>query len=98
MREHKNKVYLTDPDHGVYVFDIYGNYIKRIPIKGIRKLRISNDRLFYMKASEMVAFHLVDGSEQKVMLPKTLSNSYSVNRNRIVESTGEEIFIFTPKP
>jgi len=92
-----NRVYLTDPEHGIYVFDIFGNYLKRIPLKGVSRLKISDKRLFFRRADNLFAFHLINATEELVMLEGDLPERFDVNRSRICAAGQKRIFIFEPK-
>ncbi|HKK39972.1 MAG TPA: hypothetical protein VJ949_11185, partial [Cryomorphaceae bacterium] len=37
MVEFTNRIYLNNPESGILVFDIFGTYIKTIPIKGLER-------------------------------------------------------------
>jgi hypothetical protein len=93
-----NKVYLTDPKHGVYVFDVFGNYVKRIPLKEIETLRIANNRLFFERGEKVYSLHLIDSSEEWVNLSEPLGQSWDINRTQICTAKEKGIFIFKPKP
>ena len=47
--ESEDQLYLNNPDHGVLVFDIYGTFLKTIPIKGVTKIRVLDKKIFYIK-------------------------------------------------
>ncbi|MEX2596504.1 MAG: hypothetical protein WEC59_06185 [Salibacteraceae bacterium] len=98
LKELDNRVYLTDPSHGVFVFDIYGNYLKRIPIKGIVQLKLTNDYMFFQKASVLFALNLRDQSENRVQLTADFAQPFDVNRSLIALNMGKEIIIYAPKP
>lgn len=66
--EANDKVYLNDPNYGVFVFDIYGSYIKKIPLLGLNKYQIINDNLIYFTDSTLVKFNLKLHTEQHLNL------------------------------
>lgn len=96
--EINNKVYMTDPNHGVFVFDNFGNYLRKIPIKGIRKVVISDDRLFYMNKESLRALNLLDSSEEIVTIEMNSKSYFSVNRNRIAITKKDGIIIYQALP
>jgi len=97
MIEVDNKVYLTDPKNGIYVFDVYGNYIKRIPLKDISSLRISDRRLFFTRGGKLYGHNLIDQAEESVQLDAPVLSSYDVNRNLICAVSAKGIIIYKPK-
>ncbi len=47
MVEYENRIYLNDSRIGILVFDIFGTYLKTIPIKNINRFQLRNDRIIY---------------------------------------------------
>lgn len=96
MVELNNKVYLSDPNHGIYIFDIFGNYLKRIPIKEISLLQVSAEYLFFQKADRIYAFNLSDHSEVQVASGIPKNALFTINRNRLCILSDKAIFIYKP--
>ncbi|MEZ4722005.1 MAG: hypothetical protein R2813_09040 [Flavobacteriales bacterium] len=92
--EVNNKVYLTDPNHGVFEFDVFGNYLRKIPIRNIETLTISDNRLFYRNDEQLVAFNLSNSNSENVELEIASLNTFSVNRDRIVVPTPTSAIIY----
>jgi hypothetical protein len=47
MVEDKNKVYLNDPLVGVLIFDVYGTYLKTLPVLGLMSFQVRDKFLIY---------------------------------------------------
>ncbi|GAB4205964.1 MAG: hypothetical protein Fur0023_15360 [Bacteroidia bacterium] len=58
MTEHNGKLYLNSPEIGILVFDIYGAYIKTIPILHIHTFQIQYPYIFYIYQDKFFSFHL----------------------------------------
>ncbi|MEZ4948513.1 MAG: hypothetical protein R2879_14420 [Saprospiraceae bacterium] len=58
LYEYDNKVYLTDPEKGILVLDVFGNYVKTIPIKGLNYFFIRDEKLVFQKDNSFKAFNL----------------------------------------
>ncbi len=95
MMEVNNRVYLNDPDHGVFVFDIFGNYLKRLPIKGIERLSIANDRLFYNRGNTMYATNLTTLNEEIVSIPYEEGQPFDIGKALAVTGSENGVNIFT---
>ncbi len=95
--EVNSKVYLTDPIHGVFEFDVFGNYLRKIPLKGIESLIVSDNRLFYEKNGVIEALNLVDSSLQLLKIEGSEKNNFFVNRNRVVITLLNKINIYQAK-
>ena len=47
--EYREHVYLVSPKHGILVFDIYGSYIKTIPVLNIDEIQVEQETIYYQK-------------------------------------------------
>ncbi len=92
--EVNNKVYLTDPNHGVMEFDVFGNYLRKIPIKEIDRLVVNDNRLFYSENQKLEAFNLYDGSIERVEIPIDEQETFAANRNRVLITRQGDVFIY----
>ncbi len=63
MKEQSNLLYLNDPNAGLLVFDIFGAFVKKIPITGIEKFRLYNNQLLYSKNGRLYIYNLVTFTE-----------------------------------
>lgn len=96
LLEVDNRVYLSDPKHGVYVFDVFGTFLRRIPLKGVSRLKIADSRLFFMRDEQLFAFHLVDGTEEMVSVVGEIGERFDMNRARLCSVSQKGIIIFEP--
>jgi len=64
-------LYLNLPNEGVFVFDQFGSFVKKIPIKNIEKFSVQEDELCFFKDSVLSFYHL-----------KTLIQSDTIFRDR----------------
>ena len=67
--EQNNRVFLNDSSNGILVFDIYGTYNKTIPIKGINRFQILNDKIIYYTDGKLKSFDLKTMAESETALP-----------------------------
>jgi hypothetical protein len=91
------ELYPTDVievNNKVFVFDVFANYLRKIPIKGIERLVISDNRLFYTKDNQLMVFNLLDSSEELVNIELNEVQFFSVNRNKICLTKSKGIFIY----
>ncbi len=87
--EGKQWLYLLDKQHGIYVFDLFGTYYKRIPVLEIDHLDVTNGIVFAQKGSELYLFDPVALSEQPISISQDDVVSFAVH--------GEFIYRITPK-
>lgn len=52
--EKNNKVYLNDPKYGILVFDAYGTYARKIPLKGLDHFQVFDNDLVFWADSALI--------------------------------------------
>jgi hypothetical protein len=71
MREHKGQLYLADTAKGIFVFDRFGAFARKLLITGVSAFQLMDDNLIYFTGSDLHFFHLPTFSEQIVPLPES---------------------------
>lgn len=66
MTEYNNHLYLNDPQIGILIFDIFGTYVKTIPIMGLNQFQINGETLFYSKNGSIYSFNKISLNEQVI--------------------------------
>lgn len=98
LMEVNNRLYLSDPENGVYVFDVLANYVKRVPIKGIKKLVLTESHMFYALDGQLKALRLLDSEEQAVEMDLSKAVDFSVSLSRIALATKKGVNIYQAVP
>ena len=75
-------------------FDVFGNYLRKIPIKEIDRLVVNDNRLFYSENQKLEAFNLYDGSIERVEIPIDEQETFAANRNRVLITRQGDVFIY----
>jgi hypothetical protein len=85
LTERQQQVFLNDPDVGILVFDIFGQYLKTIEIPGLQEFQVLEDRLIYCREDRLWSFHLIALLEQAMSLPVPLpaQGKLGVGKGRI---------------
>lgn len=78
-----NGLYLNTPEFGILVFDIFGNYKKLIPVKGLNRFQAKDNQLTYVEDGILKTFDLKTLQENKVKMPVTNYESYRVENNKL---------------
>jgi hypothetical protein len=75
MMEHNGNLYLNCPETGIYMFDIFGTFIKIISIKNMQNFKVNETILYYQKDSSLCSYNykLFEESCKKISkyVPKT---------------------------
>lgn len=49
MEEADDRLYLVDPEHGVMVFDLFGSFIRNLPIFGTERIQVRDGFIWYVE-------------------------------------------------
>ena len=87
------RVYLNDPGVGVLVFDLFGQYLKTIDLKGLAEFQILGDQLLYTEAGQLRSFQLQSLLFQPVQLPPgvTVGQRAEVQKGYLYDLMGERV-------
>jgi hypothetical protein len=69
MKEYQNKLYISDLNTGILVFDNLGNYLSRIPYKGIDYFNFLDDELYFIRGHELIMINIYSKATRNVELP-----------------------------
>ncbi len=58
IQEYNNFLYISNPTTGILVFDIFGAYIKTIPIKEVQKFQPIENEILYVKDHQFFRYNL----------------------------------------
>lgn len=97
MIERNNSIYLSDPKGGVFIFDIYGTYMKTIPLLGISSFQVIDDNLYFKENDSLVRYDLKTHDRATVALPDTDCKTAWVSRKKLFILTLETLKIYSIK-
>ena len=96
--EAENHVYINDPQQGILIFDLYGQYIKSLDIKGLNDFQIINNQLIYTQNEQLQVFHLKTLLENSIKLPKIIEigDQLKIQQNKLFwkEATAVKVYQF----
>ena len=83
--ERNQQVYVNDPALGILVFDVFGKYLKTIPILALEEFQVVGDQLLFCQNGQMHSFHLVTLLQNPVWLPSevTADDHVQVQKDRL---------------
>lgn len=67
--EQDRKVFVNDPEVGILVFDIYGNYYNSFPITGVETFQVINKNLVYYMDGELHLFDFTSFEVKSLPMP-----------------------------
>ena len=84
LMEHDNHLYMSVPERGILQFDIFGTYIRTIPIMGLTKFQVIGQTIFYSKTPGILdAFQIKTLQENHFELPINDYIDLCINQDRI---------------
>jgi len=76
--EKNNRIYLNNPETGIFVFDIFGQYIETIPISNLTTFQIMDGQLWYQNKTEFNSYHF------KILQTKTIDLPFRIEAKQTV--------------
>ncbi|KAA5533424.1 hypothetical protein F0919_12850 [Taibaiella lutea] len=93
--ERDSKVYMADPQNGIYTFDRFAGYINTLEIKNVYGLQIFGTQLVYPEADSLISYDLQTLARKAIQLPgdkKFLQARMERNRLYFLFETRLEIY------
>ncbi|MFA7380890.1 MAG: hypothetical protein WC150_10525 [Bacteroidia bacterium] len=66
-----SRVYVNNPETGILVFDIFAQYIKTIPVKGLHHFQVIGNELIYFRNNHLQRYNLRSSIQTVLQLPDT---------------------------
>ena len=83
IREYQNQLFISDPNQGVMVFDLFGNFSELINLPGIEYFNFVNDELIYLREQKAVLINVYNKQKREIELPD-LSYKYILMENSVL--------------
>ena len=94
----ENNVYVNDPTNGIYVFDRFGTYLKRIPILGADKIQIIQGIIVYFENGSLKSYNTKEVREEQMALPSWVTPEYcQIQKDRVYIVEKDRVSIYTFK-
>ena len=95
MVETNDNLYLNNPETGILVFDKFGTYYKTIPVKGLEKFQIKNNKIYFTQNGFFGYYDMLELSYHKFMSTQALFNKVRIEKSNICNYSGNILSIFT---
>lgn len=93
ITEYSNKVYLNNPKTGILIFDIYGTYIKTIPITDIEDFQVFEHEIVYFSNGKLIRYNPLTFQSSEVELPMECRSAF-IQKNRLFLVLDKKIVVF----
>ena len=79
MEESDSRLYMIDPEHGVLVFDLFGSFVRTLPIHGADRIQVREGFLWYVQDGQLERYDLRAFTTEIVPWPQDTSTSVVLN-------------------
>lgn len=95
MIERNDFVFVGDPNLGIIMFDLFGNYYRSFPISGLTSFQVLKNNIVYYDAGKLKIFNYIEQEVSSVDLPIS-ENILGVRLlpNRLYILTNEDLKIY----
>jgi len=94
ITEANARLYVSEPNAGIAVFDTFGNFLFIIEKKGIERFQVQGNHVVWFSEKELINFDFVLQEETLFLLPETKIRSGLVSGSKIWVHTGNDIRIY----
>ncbi len=79
MEESESRLYMVDPKHGVLVFDLFGTFVRTLPIQGAERIQVREGFLWYVTEGRLERYDLRAFTTEIVPWPEDTSPADVLN-------------------
>lgn len=91
LTEYNNQVYLFDLNQGLFVFDLFGNYIKRIELKNAEIVKFYAQKVFFRVKNEVFSYDLISFDKKLEFSSTENFDDFEIGKNGVLVLNGNEI-------
>ena len=96
MQEANSRLFVNDPEQGVMVFDLFGAYLKTLPITGAQRIEARGGSVFFFREGRLWSYDQLSFATQAVPWPEGLvATDARLERDRLFARTADGITIFS---
>lgn len=70
LQESERKIYLLDPNFGVYVFDQFAAFLNQIALPKVSNLQLYGSQMLYTANDQLINFNPINNTTKIIELPK----------------------------
>ena len=88
-------VFVNDPVNGVLVFDLFGTFIKSLPITNCSKIKALDNLLYYLSNNQLFYYQMGVFHSNSYIIPGSANAvQFDISRNRLFILTNTSIRIY----
>lgn len=87
LNEQGKYLLLNHPDKGILVFDVYGTYIKTVPVTDLSDMQVLEDRFIYLRNDSLHSYDLKFLKDSAIALPERSVIAIRITTDRLLLQT-----------
>lgn len=96
MQEFDSRLYVNDPGNGILVFDLFGTYMKTIPLKNASSFEVRDGALYFLQDGRAQVYDMRSFAIMDIPVPANLKDAMldiRVERGKLYVRTTDRIVI-----
>ncbi len=96
MQEHEGRLYVNAPEHGILVFDLFGTYMRTIPLLGASSFQVRGNSIFHFLSGVFYVYDMRSFDVQAFPLAEEIATDLKdarVERGQAFLLYGDRILI-----
>lgn len=96
MQEFDSRLYVNDPKNGILIFDLFGTYMKTIPLMGISGFEVRGEALYFLQNGAPQVYDMRSFAIDSITLPLAPTDTIldlRIERGKVYVRTTEGIVI-----
>lgn len=96
IQEFDSRLYVNDPVNGILVFDLFGTYVRTIPIKGAESFEVRREMVYYFQAGRAFVYDMRSFAIEEIPIAEDLHGrvlELRIERGRSYARTKDGIVI-----
>lgn len=97
LLEKNATIYVSDPDVGIVLFDMFGSYLKTLPLKGVKKFAIFSDQIVFFDSGKIYNYNPFTLETKELALPDSTVKDAVLLKNKLATIDNDSVRIFSYK-
>jgi len=97
MMESGDWLFINDPEKGIFVFDLFGTFFKKIPITGLNNFQVFGETIYYFKDGQLKSYDIKKLEDKTVSLPVKDCRMVRMEKDRLMVLKDKEFWIYRVK-
>jgi hypothetical protein len=96
VHDNNDRVFVIDSINGILLFDVFGSYLKTIPIKGIGEVKVSTKNIYYYRNGKINQYNWQTSLGISFSMPDTTRvQKMSIEKERLYIQKPDSIYIYS---